>query len=171
MGPTWVLSAQGGSHVGPMNLAIRVVSVGVMIPTLSSMATLEVERKQFLGCLTADLLGTSDHSPETTWNLSWYNQRKQHVHIKHFQSQMPTQLRKKIIVISKFIKCTYQPFFLIRKVFKYKFFLNYSNDNFHIICNPIGISIGQACSWSHKIASMMPSVDEWITHMGSPLVS
>ena len=24
MGPTWVLSAPGGSHVGPMNLAIRV---------------------------------------------------------------------------------------------------------------------------------------------------
>ena len=26
MGPTWVLSAPGGPHVGPMNLAIRVVS-------------------------------------------------------------------------------------------------------------------------------------------------
>ena len=25
MGPTWVLSAPGGSHVGPMNLVIRVV--------------------------------------------------------------------------------------------------------------------------------------------------
>ena len=25
MGPTWVLSAQGGPHVGPMNLAIGVV--------------------------------------------------------------------------------------------------------------------------------------------------
>ena len=24
MGPTWVLSAPGGPHVGPMNLAIRV---------------------------------------------------------------------------------------------------------------------------------------------------
>ena len=28
MGPTWVLSAPGGPHVGPMNLAIR-VSIGV----------------------------------------------------------------------------------------------------------------------------------------------
>ena len=26
MGPTWVLSAPGGSHVGPMNLAIRDIS-------------------------------------------------------------------------------------------------------------------------------------------------
>ena len=26
MGPTWVLSAQDGSHVGPMNLAIRVAT-------------------------------------------------------------------------------------------------------------------------------------------------
>ena len=26
MGPTWVLSAPGGPHVGPMNLAIRVSS-------------------------------------------------------------------------------------------------------------------------------------------------
>ena len=25
MGPTWVLSAPGGPHVGPMNLAIRVM--------------------------------------------------------------------------------------------------------------------------------------------------
>ena len=25
VGPTWVLSAPGGSHVGPMTLAIRVV--------------------------------------------------------------------------------------------------------------------------------------------------
>ena len=25
MGPTWVLSAPGGSHVGPMNLAIWVI--------------------------------------------------------------------------------------------------------------------------------------------------
>ena len=27
MGPTWVLSAPGGSHVGPMNLAIWVIAV------------------------------------------------------------------------------------------------------------------------------------------------
>ena len=27
MGPTWVLSAPGGSHVGPMNLAIWSVSL------------------------------------------------------------------------------------------------------------------------------------------------
>ena len=28
MGPTWVLMSPGGSHVGPMNLAIRVCSLG-----------------------------------------------------------------------------------------------------------------------------------------------
>ena len=28
MGPTWVLSAPDGPHVGPMNLAIREPSVG-----------------------------------------------------------------------------------------------------------------------------------------------
>ena len=27
MGPTWVLSAPDGPHIGPMNLAIRVVSL------------------------------------------------------------------------------------------------------------------------------------------------
>ena len=27
MGPTWILSSLGGPHVGPMNLAIRVVAV------------------------------------------------------------------------------------------------------------------------------------------------
>ena len=27
MGPTWVLSAPAGPHVGPMNLAIRLVSI------------------------------------------------------------------------------------------------------------------------------------------------
>ena len=27
MGPIWVLSAPGGPHVGPMNLAVRVVSI------------------------------------------------------------------------------------------------------------------------------------------------
>ena len=29
MGPTWVLSAPDGPHVGPMNLAIRVVQVSL----------------------------------------------------------------------------------------------------------------------------------------------
>ena len=38
MGPTWVLSAPDGPHVGPMNLAIRVVTVigGGCIPYLAS---------------------------------------------------------------------------------------------------------------------------------------
>ena len=27
MGPTWVLEAPGGPHVGPMNIAIRLVGV------------------------------------------------------------------------------------------------------------------------------------------------
>ena len=31
MGPTWVLSAPGGTHVGPMNLAIRVVQQPTML--------------------------------------------------------------------------------------------------------------------------------------------
>ena len=31
MGPTWVLSAPDGPHVGPMNLAIRVVSTAVKL--------------------------------------------------------------------------------------------------------------------------------------------
>ena len=31
MGPTWVLSAPDGPHVGPMNLAIRVVVVVVVV--------------------------------------------------------------------------------------------------------------------------------------------
>ena len=30
MGPTWVLSAQDGPHVGPMNLAIGEVSIAVI---------------------------------------------------------------------------------------------------------------------------------------------
>ena len=29
MGPTWVLSARGGPHVGPMNLAIRVLCTNI----------------------------------------------------------------------------------------------------------------------------------------------
>ena len=29
MGPTWVLSAPDGPHVGPMNLAIRVANIGL----------------------------------------------------------------------------------------------------------------------------------------------
>ena len=31
MGPTWVLSAPGGPHVGPVNLAIRVVNKFVWV--------------------------------------------------------------------------------------------------------------------------------------------
>ena len=31
MGPTWVLSAPGGPHVGPMNLAIRAVAIFMVI--------------------------------------------------------------------------------------------------------------------------------------------
>ena len=34
MGPTWVLSAPDGSHVGPMNLAIRVANAEVTTVTL-----------------------------------------------------------------------------------------------------------------------------------------
>ena len=30
MGPTWVLSAPDGPHVGPMNLAIREVNIGLL---------------------------------------------------------------------------------------------------------------------------------------------
>ena len=40
MGPTWVLSAPGGPHVGPMNVAIRVVGSHVMSPTDSPAATM-----------------------------------------------------------------------------------------------------------------------------------
>ena len=36
MGPTWVLSAQDGPHVGPMNLAIRDGSCGTMIRRMSA---------------------------------------------------------------------------------------------------------------------------------------
>ena len=35
MGPTWVLSAPGRPHVGPMNLAIRVLPIWDIILTLS----------------------------------------------------------------------------------------------------------------------------------------
>ena len=35
MGPTWVLSAPDGPHVGPMNLAIRVVAQLVIAGLLS----------------------------------------------------------------------------------------------------------------------------------------
>ena len=31
MGPTWVMSAQDGPHVGPMNLAIKVVAMKIQI--------------------------------------------------------------------------------------------------------------------------------------------
>ena len=33
MGPTWVLSAPGGPHVGPMNLVIRSVNQVATMPT------------------------------------------------------------------------------------------------------------------------------------------
>ena len=35
MGPTWVLSAPGGPHVGPMDLAIRVTTVSIRVTTVS----------------------------------------------------------------------------------------------------------------------------------------
>ena len=35
MGPTWVLSAPGGPHVGPMSLPIRVDTKGNMGPYIS----------------------------------------------------------------------------------------------------------------------------------------
>ena len=39
MGPTWVLSAPDGPHVGPMNLAIGRISISVpLAPTHSSVA-------------------------------------------------------------------------------------------------------------------------------------
>ena len=31
MGPTWVLSAPGGPHVGPMNLAIREITYHILL--------------------------------------------------------------------------------------------------------------------------------------------
>ena len=36
MGPTWVLSAPGGPHVGPVNLAIRVCMAGQIVCQLVS---------------------------------------------------------------------------------------------------------------------------------------
>ena len=38
MGPTWVLSAPNGSHVVPMNLAIREVLLIYIFPTIISPA-------------------------------------------------------------------------------------------------------------------------------------
>ena len=36
MGPTWVLSAPDGPHVGPMNLAIKVVNVAARLSIIHS---------------------------------------------------------------------------------------------------------------------------------------
>ena len=41
MGPTWVLSAPDGPHVGPMNIAIRVVMISAPMYPRQYMSTLE----------------------------------------------------------------------------------------------------------------------------------
>ena len=71
MGPTWVLSAPDGSHVGPMNLAIRVFTYYVFItnglewerPLTATYPSWQCAR-QALGCVDptlSPLVGTQSH--------------------------------------------------------------------------------------------------------------
>ena len=41
MGPTWVLSAPGGPHVGPMNLPIRVINSAAVPVSLADEKALQ----------------------------------------------------------------------------------------------------------------------------------
>ena len=58
MGPTWVLSAPDGPHVGPMNLAIRVAlycssSAATTLSIKDSLVVLLFENKLWLSALEA----------------------------------------------------------------------------------------------------------------------
>ena len=74
MGPTWVLSALGGPHVGPMNLVIRVshkktsvrLSYIAKLMAVGDLATLDIwiilvpasEESNTLGILQGEFMGT-----------------------------------------------------------------------------------------------------------------
>ena len=60
MGPTWVLSAPDGPHVGPMNLAIRVVSRCAM--TNMSHGILPASPTEFRGCFLHQSKSISTHA-------------------------------------------------------------------------------------------------------------
>ena len=72
MGPTWVLSAPGGPHVGPMNLAIREMSL-LFSPDIPAAASAEEMR---LLLETASGIGSLDVSRSGTcagytWDVHW----------------------------------------------------------------------------------------------------
>ena len=76
MGPTWVLSAPDGPHVGPMNLAIRVVFDIVLFPNLkyrfsSSLLGNETPGELFVSCLLMYSDGKDTYNVTNFQTLEW----------------------------------------------------------------------------------------------------
>ena len=71
MGPTWVLSAPGGSHVGPMNFAIRVYMTSALWHRPVPAATSWCYEPLLFQWMHEDLRGTPSNGVTVTSTLRW----------------------------------------------------------------------------------------------------